>query len=523
MSKPQLLNRLKNKTDLVTSGNIIQYADTTGKVVEDTGLNAQQIKAATLNNANIVSHLANDNIHVTKEEKKFITQDHTDLNNHLVDASSHISPTDRANWDAKETPEGAQAKVNLAAASFNRHTATKSIHVSSSDRLSWDDKYTKAEIDNKFVQLESNNTWKEAVETFDEINMMYPSPQRGWTVSVNDTNITFRYDGDNWIPISSNAVPMATAAVDGLMSKEDKAKIDTVEMGANNYVHPNNPATRHVTDKEKAFWSAKAEDRNATYQYAGLMSKEDKYKLDNIETGATNFTMPSSLDPAIIETDDEHLFVTLEEKTNWSNKASGNLATENINGLMSKGDKIKLNSVDMNANYYIHPQTHDPSIIMEDANHRFVTDEQILAWNSKLDGSLATAESNGGMSKEDKAKLDSIEEGANAYRLPATLPPSIIAQDPNNRFITDQEREQLSLKKDMSAFLVGTGIFNGTDGTIIRHEFGNTSFAVAITPTVNPNGGLGEVWVKKTNTLVIVYCSGAGKNIEFDYTLTYYN
>ena len=127
------------------------------------------------------------------------------------------------------------------------------------------------------------------------------------------------------------------------------------------------------------------------------------------------------------------------------------------------------------------------------------------------------------MTKEDKAKLDSVEEGANNYHLPTTLPPSIIAQDPNNRFITDQEREQLSLKKDMSAFLVGTGIFNGTDGTIIRHEFGNTSFAVAITPTVNPNGGLGEVWVKKTNTLVIVYCSGAGKNIEFDYTLTYYN
>lgn len=104
MSKPQLLNRLKNKTDLVTSGNLLQYSDTTGKLVEDTGLNAQQIKAATLNNANIVSHLANENIHVTKEEKKFITQDHTDLNNHLVDASSHISPTDRANWDAKETP-----------------------------------------------------------------------------------------------------------------------------------------------------------------------------------------------------------------------------------------------------------------------------------------------------------------------------------------------------------------------------------------------------------------------------------
>ena len=165
--------------------------------------------------------------------------------------------------------------------------------------------------------------------------------------------------------------------------------------------------------QDTAFWSAKAEDRNATYQYAGLMSKEDKYKLDNIETGATNFSMPSKLDPTIIETDNDHLFVTLEEKTNWSNKASNNLVTPNVNGIMSKEDKIKLNSVDMNANYYIHPQTHDPSIILEDASHRFVTDEQILAWNNKLDGSLATATSNGGMSKEDKAKLDSIEEGAN--------------------------------------------------------------------------------------------------------------
>lgn len=524
MSKPQLLNRLKNKTDLVTSGNLLQYSDTTGRLVEDTGLNAQQIKVATLNNANIVSHLANDGIHVTREEKKFITQDHTDLNNHLVDASSHISPTDRANWDAKETPEGAQAKVNMAAASFNRHMATKSIHVSNSDRLSWDDKYTKAEIDNKFVQLESNNTWKEAVDTFSEIDIMYPSPQRGWTVSVNDTNITFRYDGENWIPISSNAVPMATAAVDGLMSKEDKAKLDTVEMGANNYVHPNNPSTRHVSDKEKAFWSAKAEDRNATYQYAGLMSKEDKYKLDNIETGATNFSMPSKLDPTIIETDNDHLFVTLEEKTNWSNKASNNLVTPNVNGIMSKEDKIKLNSVDMNANYYIHPQTHDPSIILEDASHRFVTDEQILAWNNKLDGSLATAESNGGMSKEDKAKLDSIEEGANKYKLPAQLPPTIIAQDPNNRFFTDQERQSLADKKDSKSILLGTAEFNGRTGTIIPHSFENTSFSVAITPTANPNGLIGEVWVKKTNTACIVYCSGAGDaKIPFDYMLIYYN
>jgi len=161
------------------------------------------------------------------------------------------------------------------------------------------------------------------------------------------------------------------------------------------------------------------------------------------------------------------------------------------------------------------------SVLDEGNTYQYNGSNWVVVSSSNMPKATATAD--GKMSKEDKAKLDSIEEGANNYHLPTTLPPSIIAQDPNNRFITDQEREQLSLKKDMSAFLVGTGIFNGTDGTIIRHEFGNTSFGVSITPTVNPNGGLGEVWVKKTNTLVIVYCSGAGKNIEFDYTLTYYN
>ena len=245
--------------------------------------------------------------------------------------------------------------------------------------------------------------------------------------------------------------------------------------------------------------------------------------MDSIEAGATNFSMPDHIDPMLVKQDEEHRFITDKERADWSNKASRNIATETLDGIMSHYDKIKMNTIETNANYYVHPETHEPSVIAQDPTHRFVTDEQILAWNNKATGVPATSETAGLLSKEDKAKLDSIEEGANAYRLPATLPPSIIAQDPNNRFITDQEREQLSLKKDMSAFLVGTGIFNGTDGTIIRHEFGNTSFAVAITPTVNPNGGLGEVWVKKTNTLVIVYCSGAGKNIEFDYTLTYYN
>lgn len=47
----------------------------------------------------------------------------------------------------------------------------------------------------------------------------------------------------------------ATVSQDGLMSKSDKAKLDGVEANANNYVHPNDANTRHVTDVEKSQWS----------------------------------------------------------------------------------------------------------------------------------------------------------------------------------------------------------------------------------------------------------------------------
>lgn len=523
MAKPDILTRLKNIDGTAGDEEIVVFTGSSGYKVKSSGLRFGSVMEIVSNNRNVLSHINNNKIHVTQAEKESITEAANKVNDHIADTTIHISAVDRATWNAKETEEGAQQKVNIAFSVANKHIQDKSLHVVSSDRLNWNNKYTREEIDNKFSQMQYDNVWKESVDVFEELASKYPSPQKGWTVTCNSDNITYRYDGTNWIPISANSIPLATIAVDGKMSKEDKAKLETVEMNANHYVHPDNPNVRHVTDGDKAYWSAKAEDRVASYQANGLMSKEDKYKLDSIEEGATNFVMPSELDPQIIKQDENHRFVTDKEKTDFANKANKNLATEQLDGLMSRYDKVKVNSIETNANYYVHPETHEATIIKQDPTHRFVSDEQILAWTNKAAAQLADAEHNGLMTKEDKAKLDGIAAGANNYHLPETLPPTIIKQDANNRFFTDQEREKLSLKKDMSAFVVGSGVFNGTEGTIINHSFGNTSFSVTITPTTNPNGQLGEYWVKKTNTLVVVYCSGAGKNIGFDYCLTYYN
>jgi len=59
------------------------------------------------------------------------------------------------------------------------------------------------------------------------------------------------------------------------------------------------------------------------------------------------------------------------------------LVSDSVDGFMSSSDKIKLDGVEAGANNYSHPATHSPSIIEQDANNRFVTDNQITSWSSK--------------------------------------------------------------------------------------------------------------------------------------------
>ncbi len=48
-------------------------------------------------------------------------------------------------------------------------------------------------------------------------------------------------------------------------------------------------------------------------------------------------------------------------------------------------EKTKLAGIEEGANLYVHPETHAPSIIAQDVDNRFVTDVQIAAWNAKED------------------------------------------------------------------------------------------------------------------------------------------
>lgn len=106
-------------------------------------------------------------------------------------------------------------------------------------------------------------------------------------------------DGGMW---TYRRPDVATTAEPGFMSAEDKAKLDGVEDGANKTVVDaalDADSTNPVQNKAvKAALDTKAGTEVATASANGLMSKDDKAKLDDVEAGANKTTVDAALDAA---------------------------------------------------------------------------------------------------------------------------------------------------------------------------------------------------------------------------------
>ncbi|MCY9007206.1 hypothetical protein [Peribacillus frigoritolerans] len=83
-----------------------------------------------------------------------------------------------------------------------------------------------------------------------------------------------------------------TTTVNGLMAASDKVKLNGIATGANNYVHPStHPASmivqdmnnRMLSDTQIQYLSEKADTTLATTAVNGLMSKEDKKYLEDLK------------------------------------------------------------------------------------------------------------------------------------------------------------------------------------------------------------------------------------------------
>jgi len=118
----------------------------------------------------------------------------------------------------------------------------------------------------------------------------------------------------------------------------------------------------------------KAIDKNGIIDNGILVynASQDKFlfvSLSSISGGNQNLTI----------SDIENLQTVLDEK------ATKITATITEDGLLSKVDKEKLNSIEFSANNYIHPSFHSASMIQQDSDNRFVSDSEKTNWNNKQD------------------------------------------------------------------------------------------------------------------------------------------
>ena len=317
---------------------------------------------------------------------------------------------DAVTTDATAVTDG-QNDATLALDSINANAiATDRDHrlVTDDEKANYLDKYTKAEMDAKLekFKLDSGFDIIGSSDTEEDIATDFPHPVDGNVVVVKSTGLLYRFNGVSWRCMAEYT--LVTKTKNGLMSAVDKVKLDGIEEGANNYTLPEKlPASMITEDESRKF-----------------ITFDEKTKLDNLYT-------KDQIDQQI---------------TSATPEASVDKA-----GLLSAADKIKLDSIETGANKYVLPNTLPASIMTEDEEHRFITDTEKASYADKYTKvevntlisnatPLASHTVNGLMRSTDKVKLDGIEEGANNYTLPDELPASMITEDETHQFVTSTDK-----------------------------------------------------------------------------------
>mgnify|MGYP004453917623 CR=1 FL=1 len=248
--------------------------------------------------------------------------------------------------------------------------------------------------------------------------------------------LKWKDDGEaQWVTI-----PNASNNVDGFLSHLDKAKLDNIAENANNYVHPTTSGNKHIpsggesgnilkwkSDGE-AQWGTEKTYQNASTTSAGLMSAEDKQKLDTVSGGAEKYTHPTTPGNKHIPaggSTNQILRWKDDGEAQWDNEKSYNDATTTNSGLMSSTDKTKLDGIASGANNYTHPDgdgyNHIPSGGKDGQYLKYKSDGN-AQWADLVipKYNVVSNTENGLMTKEDKEKLDNIAENANNYVHPVT-------------------------------------------------------------------------------------------------------
>ena len=241
-------------------------------------------------------------------------------------------------------------------------------------------------------------TMKGATSSTAGTSGLVPAPQRG------QQNSFLKGDG-TWGTVESATYGEATQEQSGLMSASDKTKLDNIEANANNYTLPVATTTR--------LGGVKA-GNNITISGDGTISATDTNTTYDVMEGATSEANgQSGLVPAPTQ-GQQTRFLRGDGTWQVPTNTTYTNATQSKDGLMSSEDKTKLDGIAENANNYVHPTTpgnkHIPSGGSTGQVLKWSADgTAVWGTDNNTTYTNATTSKAGLMSATDKTKLDSLQ------------------------------------------------------------------------------------------------------------------
>lgn len=176
----------------------------------------------------------------------------------------------------------------------------------------------------------------------------------------------------------------ATQAQDGYLTKEDKQKLDYINIGT-----PSNnfqlmwDATQNKYTPKNINTQIQLTFLNLTDTPTTYVGNNNKFVVVDELNNKLKFTALSlSMIPEFSNFTEDDIRNQLLQQHSHSDAVWNILSDLEIN---YDTMKTKLNSIEYGANKYTHPATHPASIIVTTPEMRFVTDYQIQTWNAKQD------------------------------------------------------------------------------------------------------------------------------------------
>ena len=259
---------------------------------------------------------------------------------------------------------GSQVNVYTHPSYTQKSSGLYKITVDGSGHVSGATAVTKSDITDLGIPAQDTNTWialKGATSSAAGTAGYAPAPSAG------ASNRYLRSDGTWAVPPDTNTTySVATTSKDGLMSSEDKTKLDGIASGANKYTHPSYTAkssglykvtvdaqghvsaTSPVTKSDITALGIPGQDTNTTYTLGSFGISATAAEINKLD-GLTATTAELNYVDGVTS----NIQTQLNGKSPTTHSHSA--ATTKANGFMSSSDKTKLDGIASGANKYTHP------------------------------------------------------------------------------------------------------------------------------------------------------------------------